>query len=935
MTDAPEALPSDRPITDLVRDTERLRARHFDALVQLFMAVRDEDVDPNGTVAWDRIAPRASPLPVTEEAVRAWLAGKPPRAALSCLWRALDPRDPRRLTRASLVAMAAEVHPDALPEWFSGFIPHDPLFLALFPAAGEALGHALARRLVASPHASYAPVLRVATDAACAAYLRGAAAAMSPHEFGQAGAHLAARGGVTDDVRAAYGEALVALAGRLTDRHARELFVHVSLADVGALEAALRAAGKRPKVWARLAGLLASQGLPQGAAALAALLDDKKHASHAAAALGSMGATGADAAGAWRDAKGATSPRGAALADALRAIPLAQTTLWEGHWRSLPRFGRAPREDLLASPGEPAPARHEPTPLATLEAALTESPVAALLPPEGWADLLQVVALDPHLTNVPHAWARAQARGLLGLGADRAAMAAALDVMNWEATVTRHHPVHSHGVGHLLLWAGADREVFRHAIARFEETSVLTTLGARERHFTKALELVQPRWAPQVLTLLRHLGANRDETAWLGPPPVLASLASPAASAELAAPVADLWITGRVEGASRFTLTFRGDVRVTIDVAAERWQISGPLEATGATPPLDPARGVRFTVETARDVMALGIDGATVSGMFNKVPPVVGPVSITAEGGGARVTELTVHAKYTVRAADAVGELFLDLDAAQGHAEVAGIETPAAARTLAAVALLEEGARAELAKAALAKMKAPGLEPWKEAAAGGVKVDAPEAPTKRKKKADAPEVPASTDAPPPPPPAPEEFTVRSFEDVVRAFHDARLGVKAKGKKPAEFKRGQTERGTLEYASWAPKPAVEDWGARSVVPYPAVYLGDEAPSFDEPEYFVDAIADLPAVCQKGRGTMADGAFVAEEGRFFLASFEVTPPEGYDDWNSWSVAAAAWKVDEGWAWAVMEGPADRLLPFVHLRVLPPQIAWKPVRRPLGNW
>ena len=83
-------------------------------------------------------------------------------------------------------------------------------------------------------------------------------------------------------------------------------------------------------------------------------------------------------------------------------------------------------------------------------------------------------------------------------------MAAALDVMNWEATVTRHHPVHSHGVGHLLCGRGPTARCSA-TRSRAEETSVLTTLGARERPFTKALELVQPRWAPQVITLLRHL----------------------------------------------------------------------------------------------------------------------------------------------------------------------------------------------------------------------------------------------------------------------------------------------------------------------------------------------------------------------------------------------------------------------------------------------
>ena len=72
----------------------------------------------------------------------------------------------------------------------------------------------------------------------------------------------------------------------------------------------------------------------------------------------------------------------------------------------------------------------------------------------------------------------------------------------------------------------------------------------------------------------------------VGPVPIASLAASPAASAELAARRRPLDHWAR-RGRLALHLTFRGDVRVTIDVAAERWQISA-LEATGATPPLDP-----------------------------------------------------------------------------------------------------------------------------------------------------------------------------------------------------------------------------------------------------------------------------------------------------------------------------------------------------------
>ncbi len=922
-----EPLPANIPLATLMSRAHALRGVHWDALVRAALSVRTpDDLDDRGEIAWDRVSPRDLDAPVTEGIVRAWLSTKPAPAAVRCLVSLVDLRDPRAVTREGLVRMAAEVHPDALADLLEGTPSHDPLVRDLYAVAGEAFGAACGRRLVASPYASFAAAMALATDGACAAYLREGAQAISPHEFGQVGNHLMKRPAVSDAVRAAYGAALVSLTTRLTNRRANELYVYTPLASAKDLEGALRASAKKPKVWARLAALSCAQGLPQGATALAAMLDDRKLGRHAAAALASMGAEGAGAARAWLDALDAKAAQGVSLARTILALPPAEPCLWAGEQRSLPRFGRAPAEDLRAAPSSVV-TRREPTPLTTLEAALRERPGRDLLSPDGWADLLQIVALDPHLSNVEHAWKRANARGLLGRGDDPAAMMSALDTVRWDCIVTRHFPSHHWGVGHVLLWAGAGRDVFRHAVGRFEASHVLVSLGERERHFTKALDEARPAWAPPMQCLLRHYGANRDETAWIGPPPVLAALASPAASVELAAPSPDLWITGRVERATRFTVRFRGDVTVTVDVAAERWQVSGPASASGATPPLDPSRGVRFSIETARDVMYLGVDGAVVHSALSKLPSKVAPVAVVAEGEGAAVTQLTLHAKYTARAAEAAGELMLALDAAQGYTEVAGQRTPAAAHLLAACALLLEEPRAAMAREALAAMKGDGLDPWKSVAREGVAPPAEEpiAPKAKGKRAKAAA-----------PAAPTEFTVRSYEDVVRAFYDAQSARKARSKKPAVLKRGQVEQGDLEYASFGPKPESVDWSARKAVPWPAVYLGDAEPPFDEVRYFVEAVSDLPALCRKGRGTHADVSYALDEGRYFVAAMTVTPPDGddYDD-GWWEVAAAAWKVDEGWAWAVIEGPVESLLPLLGMKALPPRVEWKRDGVPVGNW
>ncbi|MEI8255256.1 MAG: hypothetical protein WCJ30_06230, partial [Deltaproteobacteria bacterium] len=507
-----EPLPSDVLLSLLMQQIASRRARHWDPLVRVVLAVRAEDVDAQGAIAWDGLSRDALDVPVTEQALRTWLATRPPRAAIRYAGWLFDVRDPRAVTREDLVRLLAELLPDGLPEILGGSVSYDPLVRALYAVAGEALGTAYGTRLVESPFTTFAPAMALCTDDACAAYLRLGAPVMSGHELGQVGFHLLRRGTPSDALRAAYGAAVVSLCERLTNRQSAELYVYTTLMEAAPIEAALRASTKRPKVWARLLSLVCAQGTSQGATAVAALLDDKKLAGHAAAVLAMMGAAGASAARTWLDTHGAQSPRGSVLARTVLAIPATEQTLFAGAQYSLPRFGRTTRQDLHVAPTMAAPT-HAPTPLASIEAILAERPVADLLSPEGWADLLQLVAIDPRLSDMAYAWERANARGLLGQGNDPAALMTALDAMDWNAVITRHYPASEYGIGHALLWAGAGRDVYQHAMARFEEAGTGNLLGARARHFTSALELVRPPWAATFQCLARHWESGRDETA--------------------------------------------------------------------------------------------------------------------------------------------------------------------------------------------------------------------------------------------------------------------------------------------------------------------------------------------------------------------------------------------------------------------------------------
>lgn len=183
-----------------------------------------------------------------------------------------------------------------------------------------------------------------------------------------------------------------------------------------------------------------------------------------------------------------------------------------------------------------------------------------------------------------------------------------------------------------------------------------------------------------------------------------------------------------------------------------------------------------------------------------------------------------------------------------------------------------------------------------------------------------------------------EFVVRSFEDVVRVFRAENFGLKAGVKNAPPLKRGQTKFRQFEYASFSPTPAVEDSSARSAVPWPAIYLSGEAAVLDSPIAFIDTLADLPAVCRKGRGTLASGAYVATS-QFMIASLRVTlADDALDDargHRGWPVAAAVWKVEEGWCWAVAQGAPSSLLPLIGLAALPPEAHWQSVQHSLGNW
>lgn len=913
-----ELLKRHEPLSLLQQSAPR-RAAHWSSLVRVVLSVTPADVDPDGAVRWSALTLRDLDAPVTREALAAWLATRPPAGALTMLHRLFDPRVPAELPWETLLEVTREVHPEGLVSLVPS--PHtDPFDPLRAQHAGLALADALAAAKRRYPDANYASHLRWADEATQARYLDLAAELLGHHEFAELGRHLARCAAVSDATRAAYAKALGATVAKLPKREAGWLLAFTRLVSADDLARVIQGPAKNVAIPERLMGIVAAQGFAHGADALAATLDHKKLGAHAALCLATMGERGVEAVHRQKD-KGLKTDAGRARAAALTDTPAAPGSLWDGEWYGFPRFGRGVDEDLLPSATWPATPAFPPTPVEALEAAVREKANAALLPPTGWADLLQIVAVDPHLGDIPAAWELARRLGRLGHGAHRDALVAALDLIPWSACLTTRHPVTDVGVGHALLWAGCDLAVFRHAIARHQSCGAGNWIGSLARHFDRPLKDARPPWADPIAALLWFHNATIHANAWQGAPRRLAALDAPAPRAQLDAADTAMWIHATVEGATRATLRLRGTVVITVDLPSARWSVTGASAAQGSTAPLDPGAPLRLAVETARDGMYLGINGALVHGAFMKLPMTVAPVEVVAEGDGARVTSFTLHEKSTAREAEAVEALLRAPDDAQGYTEVAGQRSPTAARLLAVIARLGDEARAKLAADALATMKSPALAIWT-----APRGDAPQIASKLPA---APDTPATE--------LPLTFTARSWDDVVRTFEAMALTGKTRGKKPPTLHRGQTESGRHAFASFNPKAAKEDWGARKAVPSPAVYLGDEAPDFTEVKYFVEQLCDLPGLCQKGRGVTARVSHVVEKGRFVVAALEVILPEDGDDGDFlfW-VHAAAWKVTEGWAWALTETPLDDIARLLGLRALPPQVQWTTTAKvTVGNW
>ncbi|MBL8679870.1 MAG: hypothetical protein JNK05_11925 [Myxococcales bacterium] len=903
------------------------RAR-WSRYVRFWLCVdKAEYVDANGAIRYDSLEIDALDAPVTEEDFRAWFRKGPPAAAVRAMTGLFSMADPREVSWERYIQIAREEAKALLPEALPSHQRHYAQEDALFRLAGKELGEACGARRAANKDVRFNDALECATTEAIEAFLRATAKKLTMYEVSEAGRWLSKRADVLQSTRDAYAAALKHATSKLKKNDAYQLDFDCALLSAESLAAVIVEAKKHPDAFSRAVMRAASQGWPQGALALervvsgAGAAEDDALQKTALLALVSTGSDGASALARLAEAQGQVS----AIAASLVELPVPDENVWAGVQRSLPRYGRGPDEDLLDVAALGATVERgevrEPAKLEALVAASTAKLEESLLDEAGWADYLHLCSRDPYLEDVPYHYERAKREGTLGRGADPAALVRTLDAMCWEGSVTRaYYSEKRPGVGHLLLWAGASMEVFRHAIGRFMATRRHNLLGSIERHFVEPLEQEQPAWADALLVLLKHYRTNRNELFFQGDPPLLARGERPERTRSVTVDRLDVWVRGMVRNADSFAVRFRESVELSVDVDGERWKLAAK-GASGCTPPLDKKKGVRFALELAGDKLGMGVDGVLLDTLYDKIPLVQGAITVTPKGKDAEVSWLEVFAKYRMVASDAVASLLVDPTRAQTHAELAAIGLPSTAHILAATSVVFDGKVSENARKALASMKGDAVAPWRDAAA---RTKGAKAPSRAK--------PAGE--------ALTEFRVRPYEDVVRSFEAFVLAAKSKkksrSKKPEVLRRGQTQHGDFEYATFAKDGSTEDWSSGKAVPASAVYFTESAPDFSV-QYLASSLCDLPALAMKGRGTSASMSTTVKKGSYILAKLELSPPDHGDDWGVAVDYAfcAAFKVEEGWAWAVCDSE-DLLRAVLGMESLPPRDAWESKDNvTVGDW
>lgn len=868
--------------------------RHHDraTFAALFTRTRFDGAKADYTSV--QLDPEPADPSVARREILDWITPSLPPIAVRMMAYLLSLDDPSPMTRDEFVRAVAERAPGlaavAAESLCTGSQRALRAFAAIEPVVATALRDATRAGLPLSP--SYDALSPAARAVAAEGWL-DASEAPTAHR-------------VRDLSHAsAYPRLLERVVGALSKRDAENFWADLSPLDADAIERLLRAVRTKEAQFERVAFLAAHTSSPAAAEGLSRLLGDAARGRSCARWLSLMGPIGRDAltAAATRASERTRADeRVRALCAEALAIPGAPA-MFVALGNQPSGWNLDPRRFLEASPPPPSQgdAPRAPTPLDALSRVINASaPRRDDLSPEGWADLLQFTAISGWQDDREAAYELAIAQNRLGWGPDPGRLYDALDRFDFDQQLSTSASGSGLSLGHVLLGLNAPNALWLHALAILASRTRPVSLGVTDRNFSAPLKAWGHPDAERISALALHLDLARahaigaDE---LSRYPTLESASELVGEWTSSEHHADLRLRATVSGASRVTIKARESLEFSVDLATQRWSqrgVDGPSE--GDTTLFGGERVVQLDLELVAASARFAVNGTHILGgpkghLFENVPSRRAPVSIETDG---RIARVTLTAMLGLRAAqDAVslagfGELKSLNDVLHGADEVAAHALAVTARFAAAE---------ETRSAAERALREAGdfADAWRDAL--GI--------TRAEARA-------------------EQRAPVTFAACVKRFEAL--------KSPERVKIAEGVAGFAKAAA-VNNPAKPKW-AHGAISEDTLYLVEGGGWRAEGVTSAKALlgTSMPAITTwNSRGT---GAWAGVEGEWILLVCDDLAQE-QDEWETMSLTLAAWRVDDGVAYAAWKSDAGSLANVMGLPSgLPPRAEWTSIEVWIGE-
>lgn len=888
----------EKSLADFMKRRRDFRDVLFDEMLRALMVASSGEPQDGGKPDWDRVCAEDIDGSVTIEVLSEWLKSGPSRNALSYLAGLFDPLlepvDDGLCYEDVLTCVqeeARELLPLVMP--FSA-TSRCPAAFAFARKPGKLLGESAAQRKTSSGQL-LDNVVGLGTIEAVGAYLRDGVDKIGAMELNRLSAVI------TEDapqwVQEAYGEACICALSELEDESYHAYF-KTNLMSAEQILSVLKSSTKQPVNFQNLAYQTAVQNCSQGATALAWMMNDPDMGHVASCWLATMGEQAHTAARiTWSDEELEDDDLLKERVDKLLQLPLRITahvgTAFDGH-----RYGCDLRRFLL-EPGAPGEPTKEPIDLQKLLDHIGPDAdpyigtqvrdVRKYFTQDEWADYLQIRSIDPNLLGIEGSWHIAKKHGLLGRGSERHSLITAIDRLDWSGRIShRIRGSRGPGLGHILLWAGADREIFSHAIVRAKESMPFATvMGFWQTNFLNALDTESPRWMTGVLPLVEWLNGlysrvtmNPERPPGYAFPPIIEVLpAGPVSGRRIKDPPRDFWLNLELEDVETLRIEMRGTAVVEVDRSKKLWKYRCPQTSKSGAIPLVQEPGLSAHLELFRGQLSLGFQG--VPALTTAPIPFDEVTDIIIEAPGATLHKGTLHQKFSANCSSRIFHAIATPEDGQSLAEIATYDDEPVANVYAAIASFFEEPVAEKARTFLSRL-GEDAHPFQRAL--GVGEPQPQKP----------------------------FAIRSWQEVKAALDRLRPG--------EPLIEGAVD--DLQAASYSNLSSPEMVSAVAV-PWPTVYLEEDGDLSRKEGQIFRKLVSFPALT-RGQGGEYRSVDFYDGGRYKLMRFMMHPPERSfmteDEALLYVIYGAVWEVSEGIAWSIWEEKISDLATIVGIESIP---------------